>query len=125
MGMNKKSLRVIIIELIVLILLYVFMENQWIEKIPQCWVYHKTGLLCPSCGGTRCVIYLLKGNIIKAFFSHSLFFMAILYLLCVNIVGIINLNKEKKILTWIYPKYWYGVVFIIFLIIYTIVRNLL
>ena len=123
--MNKKSILIIGIELLILIALYSLTNSKYIEILPQCWVYQTTGLLCPACGGTRCVIQILKGNWTEAFFSHIIFFVGILYLLIVNIVYLVNLNKKKKIATWIYPKYWYAIIFAILLIIYTIIRNLL
>lgn len=123
--MNKKSIRIIGIEIIGLIMLYGFINSGYLAIIPPCWVQQTTGLLCPACGGTRCVIFLLKVNWTQAFFSHMIFFIGILYLLVINIVYLINLNKEKKILTWIYPKYWYAIIFAVMLIIYTIIRNLL
>lgn len=123
--MNKKSILIIGTEILFLLILYGFVNSSYIELIPKCWVYQNTGLLCPACGGTKCVMFLLKGNLIEAFFSHILFFIVIVYLLVVNILYIINLNRKKKIAEFIYPKTWYGVVFIILLIIYTIVRNLL
>lgn len=123
--MNKKSILIIGIEIVGFILLYSFMNSNYLEAIPQCWVYDTIGILCPACGGTRCVINLLKGNWLEAFFSHMVFFVGIMYLLIVNIVYLINLNRDKKIGTWVYPKYWYAIVFAILLIIYTIVRNLL
>lgn len=123
--MNKKSIRIIGIEGIVLIILNGFINSEWIERVPQCWIYCTTGLLCPACGGTRCVIQMLKGNWSEAFLLHSVFFIGILYFLSVNIVFIINLNRQKKIATWLYPQYWYGIIFAILLMIYTIVRNLL
>ncbi len=123
--MNKKTIVIIVIELIILIILYGMVNFGVMEKMPQCWIYDTTGLHCPACGGTRCVIYMLKGNWLEAFSFHSLFFIGILYLLSVNLIYIINLNREKKIATWIYPKYWYGIVFVILLMIYTIMRNLL
>ncbi len=123
--MNKKSVRIIGIEVGVLIAFYIFVNSSYLAMIPTCWVYQATGFLCPACGGTRCVMHLLKGNWIEAFFSHMVFFIGIGYLLIVNIVYLINLNKEKKIATWIYPRYWYAIIFAIILIIYAIVRNLL
>lgn len=123
--MNRKGILIIGIELVFLIALYSLINSKYIEILPQCWIYGTIGLLCPACGGTRCVIHMLKGNWIKAFFSHMVFFVGILYLLIANIVYLINLKKEKKIATWIYPKYWYAIIFAILLIIYTIIRNLL
>ncbi len=123
--MNKKNISIIVVELIIFSILYGIVNSNFMERIPQCWIYDVTGLLCPACGGTRCVIYMLKGNWLQAFSFHGLFFIGILYLLSVNLIYIINLNKEKKIATWLYPKYWYGIIFVILLMIYTIMRNLL
>ncbi len=123
--MNKKSRIIIGIEIGALIGFYIFVNSKYLTMLPDCWVYEATGLLCPACGGTRCVVHMLKGNWIEAFFSHMVFFIGILYLLAINIVYLINLNREKKIATWIYPRYWYAIIFAGILIIYTIVRNLL
>lgn len=123
--MKKRRMYIIGIEIIIFIILYSFVNSKYINLIPQCWVYRQTGILCPACGGTRCLIYLLKGNWIQAFFSHMVFFVGIMYLLIFNLIYIVNLNKEKKICTWIYPKYWYIIIFAVILIIYTIIRNLL
>ncbi len=123
--MNKKSIIIIIIEIIVITTLYIFINSSYIEIIPKCWVYEKTRILCPACGGTRCIINLLKGNWVEAFISHMVFFVTFIYLGVLNVVYIINLNKEKKVAMWIYPKYWYIIIFAILLIIYTIIRNLL
>ena len=123
--MNKKSIIIITIEILAIIALYSFVNSSYTEIIPKCWVHQTTGLFCPACGGTRCIINLLKGNWVGAFFSHMVFCIAFVYLGILNVVYIINLNKEKKIAMWIYPKYWYIIIFAVLLIIYTIVRNLL
>lgn len=127
--MNKKTLRIIgieiEIEIAILIIAYKFINSKFLEMLPQCWVYNTTGLLCPACGGTRCITYLLNGNWMKAFFSHMVFFIVSIYLILVNILYLINLNREKKLGIWIYPKVWYVIIFAVALIIYTIVRNLL
>lgn len=125
MKVNKKSILIIGIEIAFLICLYVFINSEYIKILPQCWIYQTIGLLCPACGGTRCVIYLLNLNWIDAFFSHIVFFIGICYLMVANIVYLINLNREKKIAIWIYPKYWYAIIFAILLLFYTIMRNLL
>lgn len=125
MKVNKKSILIIGIEIAFLICLYVFINSEYIKILPQCWIYQTIGLLCPACGGTSCVIYLLNLNWIDAFFSHIVFFIGICYLMVANIVYLINLNREKKIAIWIYPKYWYAIIFAILLLFYTIMRNLL
>lgn len=95
--MNKRSIRIIGIEIVGIIALYSFVNSKYLAIIPPCWVYSTTGLLCPACGGTRCILHMLEGNWIEAFLSHMIFFVGILYLLSINIVYLINLNKEKKL----------------------------
>ena len=123
--MNKKSLIIISIEILILVVGIIFANSKIVGYLPECWIYKNTGILCPGCGGTRCVINLLQGNFKEAFFSHMIFFLTIIYLLICNVIYIINLNKKEKIAEWIYPKYWYSIIFVILLILYTILRNLL
>lgn len=121
----KKRILICGIEIIAFMVLLIFLNSKYLENIPSCWVYQTTGWLCPACGGTRCMINLFKGNWLEAFFSHILFFIGIVYVLVINVVYIVNLGKEKKIATWVYPNYWYAIIFAILLIGYTILRNLL
>lgn len=122
--MNKKSIKIILIELLILILAIIGVNSNLMQYTPSCLFYKATNLQCPSCGGTRCVENILKGNFKEAFLFHPIFFIFIFYLLLCNIVYLINLNKKNKILTWIYPKYWYAIIFTIILVIYGILRNL-
>ena len=116
--MNKKSIKIILIELLILILAIIGVNSNLMQ------FYEATNLQCPSCGGTRCVENILKGNFKEAFLFHPIFFISVFYLLLCNIVYLINLNKKNKILTWIYPKYWYAIIFAVILVIYGILRNL-
>ncbi len=122
--MNAKSIKIILIELLILILAIIGVNSNLMQYTPSCLFYKATNLQCPSCGGTRCVENILKGNFKEAFLFHPIFFITIFYLLLCNIVYLINLNKKNKILTWIYPKYWYAIIFAVILVIYGILRNL-
>lgn len=123
--MNKKSWIIVISEILILVFLIILVNSNFINIVPKCWIYENTGVLCPGCGGTRCVINILQGNIVDAFFNHMVFFITFMYLFILNIIYIINLNKKDKIATWIYPKLSYVILFVILLISYTIIRNLL
>ena len=123
--MNRKKIIIIAIEILIIISLYIFLKTEYIKILPECWIYKTTGLLCPACGGTRCIINIFKGNMIEAFLVHPIFFISIIYLITINIIYIINIGKKEKILTYIYPKYWYSIIFAIILTIYTIARNIL
>ena len=103
--MNKKSLIILTIEIISIIILYIFINSEYIKLIPECWIHKNTGLLCPSCGGTRCVVYIMNGDFASAFFSNMVFFIGIVYLFITNIVYIINLNRNKN--TYLYYEKFY------------------
>ena len=38
--------------------------------ISSCWVWNHWHIYCPGCGGTRAVIALIHGEILKAFWYH-------------------------------------------------------
>ena len=118
-----KRIVIIILEIIVSILLYFFVNSNYIELIPKCWIYNTTKLYCPSCGGTRCMQNIFQGNFIEAFYSNMVIFVGIIYLFIINIVYIFNIGRENKKLTWLYPKWWNVFIFVAILIAYTIVRN--
>lgn len=117
-----KKRNIIIIEIFIVVLIYFFANSEYINLVPKCWIYETTGILCLSCGGTRCIQNIMKGNLVQAFYCNSMIFIAIFYLLIFNIVYLYNLDKEIKIFTWIYPKWWHVVLFVIIWLIYAIFR---
>ena len=125
--MNKKRTIIILTELAIIIFAVILVNTVNITQYTiGCWFYQATGLQCPSCGGTRCIQSLLQGDIVSAFHYNFVIACVVIYLVVFNIVYLINRNKdeEKKVLTWIYPKYWYTIVLAVILIIYTVLRNL-
>ena len=38
--------------------------------VSRCWVWEHWGLYCPGCGGTRAVIALAHGQLLKALYYH-------------------------------------------------------
>ena len=121
-----KNYQIILIEIIILIVISFIINCKYITGVSQCYIFQNTGILCPSCGGTRCIQSLLQGDIVSAFHYNFVITFVAIYLVILNIVYLINRNKdeEKKVLTWIYPKYWYTIVLAVILIIYTVLRNL-
>ncbi len=123
--MNIKSIKIILIEISIVLIAVVLINIINIDDIiPNCLFFEATGLQCPSCGGTRCFLNLLHGNFKAAFLFHPIFFIALTYLLIVNIIYLINLNRKKDFATWIYPKPYYAIIFAVILVVYGFLRNI-
>lgn len=43
-----------------------FSASWWSVALPPCQIHQWTGLHCPGCGGTRCAVRLLKGDVVGA-----------------------------------------------------------
>ena len=41
-------------------------------KMPPCMFHEMFGIYCPGCGGTRAVVALLKGQLLKSLWYHPL-----------------------------------------------------
>lgn len=95
-----------------------------ISIIPNCPIKENLHILCPSCGGTRCVVNFILGNFYESFWYHPVFFITIIYLLFTSVLFIVNLFKKKKVLTFLYPKAKFWIGFGIITFIFTIVRNI-
>ena len=123
--MTNKVERMLLVEsgvILALILMIVFLNSN--INIP-CYILKNYGIICPSCGGTRMMGHLLAGHMDEAFMMHPIFFISILYLCFLNGIFIINSFRENEIGKWIYPNKIYIIIFIIALIVFTIVRNMI
>ena len=126
--MTRKIKKMLLIELEIIILvlsLFIIINSNIISVFPECLIYKHFGILCPSCGATRCVINLLQGNLYVSFLYHPIFFITIIYLIILNFVYIVNSLKKQEILKWIYPNLKKVIIFIILLLIFTVVRNII
>lgn len=65
---------------IILIIIFQVFGTAWLALLPKCFFHITTGYYCPGCGGTRAIIYLFKGQLLKSFFYHPL----VLYLAIVG-----------------------------------------
>jgi hypothetical protein len=57
----------------------------WSAALPECTVRQWTGLHCPGCGGTRCAVRLLQGDVAGAVAMN-----AAVVLIAVSAVGVIG-----------------------------------
>ena len=87
--------------LVFLIIIFIVLQvTDWrmLDALPECAFYALTGIVCPGCGGTRSVRFLLKGDFVRSFLYHPF----ILYFFCAYIVFMIyefikvHFKKVKK-----------------------------
>ena len=124
--MNKKIKTMLKVELLIVVLLliiFMMVKLGLVYFIPECFIHKTFGILCPACQGTRCVISFINLNFIESFNYHPVFFVTIIYLIFVNILYIINSFKKKPILTFLYPKLKFWIIFLIILGVFTVLRN--
>lgn len=125
--MKKQVKQMLLLELGILFLvliIFIVVKYKIFTIMPTCIINKYLGILCPSCGGTRCVINLVQGNFVQSFLYHPIFFITIWYLALVNIVYVINTFTNKKILAFLYPKTKFWIIFVIVILIFTVFRNI-
>lgn len=79
--MKKKKLYVRLLDLglVALALTAKVLTGWMLRLIPAC-PFALAGVLCPACGGTRCVRYFFSGQFAAAFWVNPFFFVLIWYL---------------------------------------------
>ena len=125
--LDEKTKNMILFEVIVMIfivILYIIVKTEIIKLVPHCYILEKTGILCPSCGGTRCIKALLSFNISEAFKMNAFYTITIIYLLILNVVYILNTIFKTNKFKIIYIKKVHLIIWLITLILYTVFRNI-
>ncbi len=122
--MKKEYKTLILVQLLIIILAVlsiVFLRSKYVSLVPKCVVREKLGIMCPACNGTTFAKELANFNILEAFKAHPIFFLSVVYLGLLNLVYILNVVAKKNIKIF---RWWYLIIWIIILLIYTILRNL-
>ena len=68
--MNKKIKNMLLLELgiiFLVLIIFIVVKSNITKYFPTCFIYERTGILCPSCGGTRCVSNFVFGNFKASF----------------------------------------------------------
>lgn len=125
--LDEKTKNMILFEVLIIafiILTYIAVKTNIIKFVPKCYFHEKTGLLCPSCGGTRCVKELINFNIIGALKMNAFYTLTIIYLLILNTVYIINTILKTNRFKFLYIRGIHLTIWLISLILYTVIRNI-
>lgn len=82
--------------------------DSWLVWAPECVFERVTGLYCPGCGGTRSVIALFRGRIVKSFIFHPVvpyaFAVFTVFMIKMFLLKHFNIGREHggRILVFIY-----------------------
>lgn len=110
------------ISILLIVLIFIILICILGIKIP-CPFYMLTGLYCPGCGVTRCILSILKLDFYAAFRYNPLVFILLpfIFIYVVYKIYIWLFNKKDKLTYKLegYPIY----ILLIILIIYGILRN--
>lgn len=123
--MKKEYKKLILVQMIIvmfLVICFLFLRSEYISLVPKCIFKEKFGILCVACHGTSFATEMAKFNFIQAFKVHPIFFISFIYLVLLDITYIINVIFKKDINIF---KWWHLIIWIILLIIYTILRNII
>jgi hypothetical protein len=63
----------------------------WSAAMPGCLVRQWTGLHCPGCGGTRCAMHLLDGNVAGAWSMN-----AAVVLISIAAIGVMGVSVWRE-----------------------------
>ena len=74
------------------------------KSVDVCIIKHVTNIPCPSCGSTRSVILLSKGNFIEALLINPFGYIVAIIMLLAPLWIIIDIATKKKTLFELYQK---------------------
>ena len=128
--MSKKKRALIGVSIIIAIIGGVYLYSQYNPEeyalFPKCPVYTLTGYQCPGCGSQRAFHNLFHGNIITAFMYNPLMVLLVPYAsLGIYIEYIANRTNSHIIrLRDIFFGKWAVLVLAIFILLYSVLRNI-
>ena len=109
--------------LIAIVFVYYYINPSEVDFLPKCVLYTTTGLYCPGCGSQRATHHLLNLNILGVLQQNIFYFIVLLIVGYHLILTSINLFFKKHIYNYLcHPKT--PVIFLIFLILFWILRNI-
>lgn len=120
---NKILILMVWIGIITIFFAYNYFDLQLMDYVGVCSFKSITGLLCPGCGGTRAVHFLLKGNMAKSLAHHILPLLLFLYLVLLLVEHSIHLFIGLRTRIFI-PKRWMLGALAAIVLVYAAIRNI-
>jgi len=109
--------------LVAMVFLYYFINPADVDFLPKCIFYTTTGIYCPGCGSQRATHHLLNFNILGLLQQNIFYFIVLLMMGYHLVITSINLFFKKHLYNYLYhPKT--PIIFLIFLILFWILRNI-
>ena len=82
--------------LLALIMAIIICKFDFLAFFPNCFFRDNFGVICPFCGGTRCVSNFLTFDFLNSFKFHPTTFIYIFVLMIINFMYIINTILHKS-----------------------------
>lgn len=105
MSISKNRLYVLVITLTAVGSAWLFYNSQNINTHSICFIKNITGIPCPSCGATRSILALSKGEILNAIWINPLGIIMMPFLIVVPIWVTYDLIMHKDGLHRMYLKF--------------------
>lgn len=90
----------------------------------KCYIHTHYQLYCPGCGGTRALLAIVHGDIIKSLYYNPIILLLIIDVLFMNILSFID-KKNPNTCKILHYKIKYNVILLILWGIYFVIRNYL
>jgi hypothetical protein len=123
---RKEIYRLIFISatVLVLALLYFFIDARHSNFFPACPFFTLTGLYCPGCGSQRAVSALLHGEVIDAINYNVMLVISVPLILYSAFVSVSNLFREKPIIQKIFYSPMFVRIFLVAVVLFGVLRNI-
>ncbi len=93
---NKRLANLIIANLFLIVTaLAIVIASTLFDSLNTCVIKNATGIICPTCGGTRSLISLLRLDFISAFKYYPLLVIFFFYIIFVDIFIFVDSLKNK------------------------------
>lgn len=89
---------------VILLIAGVHFAAQWHLPLPVCWMRVLTGIPCPGCGSTRCLIALARFDIAQAFRFNPMTFTAFVVLIAWFLLWTVEQCFRRQWLAIAYQK---------------------